>query len=106
MLSAFSKQREFVSCVIKDIYLVRNLEHLRGVRLMFEKKNSKGAPEKKKRKEKRRECFFAFVFSLAKKKFVSFTQHTDIKYQIPRHSFFVARKKTHIYIFIIIIIFK
>ena len=47
-------------------------------------------------------CFFAFVFSLAKKKFVSFTQHTDIKYQIPHHHSFVARKKTHTYIYLLL----
>ena len=55
MLSAFSKQREFVSCVIKDIYLVRNLGHLRRIRLMFAKKNSKRARVKKKRKERKKD---------------------------------------------------
>ena len=105
MLSAFSKQREFVSCVIKDIYLVRNLEHLRRIRFMFAKKNSKRAREKKKRKEKKKKknvFFFCFLHLQAKKKIVSFTQNTQTLNQIPHHHSFVARK-THTYIFIIII---
>ena len=71
---------------------------------MFEKKNSKRARVKKKRKERKKdECVFLLVFSLAKKKFVSFTQNTtDIKYQIPHHHSFVARKKTHTYIYLLL----
>ena len=107
MLSRFQSGREFVSCTIKDIYLVRNLEHLRGVRLMFEKKNSKKLFVKKKRKERKKdECVFLLLFSPSQKKICFIhTKHTDIKYQIPHHHSFVARerKHTHIYIFIIII---
>ena len=88
---------------------MRNLEHLRGVRLMFEKKNSKrGSRVKKKEKEKKTSvCVFLLLFSSflqAKKNLFHSTTHN--RHQIShssRHSFFVARKKTHtLYIYIYI----
>ena len=59
---------------------------------------------KKEKEKKTSVCVFLLLFSSflqAKKKFVSFTKHTDIKYQIPHHHSFVARerKHTHIYIY-------
>ena len=105
MLSRFQSGRAFVSCVLKDIYLVRNLEHLRRTFDVFEKKNSKRARVKKKeKKEKKTRLFFS---SSAGKKKICFihTTHrlTDIKSN--SSSSFIRRTKenTHIYIFIIII---
>ena len=76
---------------------------------MFEKKNSKkrGSREKKKKRRKKDECVFlllVFFISAGKKKIVSFTQHTDIKYHIPLVFHFLSheRKHTHTYIFLLV----
>ena len=100
MLSRFQSGRAFVSCVLKDIYLVRNLEHLRGVRLMFEKKNSKRARVKKK--ERKKTSVFFCLFSPSQKKNL-FHSHKTHRHQISNSSSsFVrrTRKKTHTHIYI------
>ena len=74
---------------------------------LFEKKNSKSSNEKKKKRKERKkdECVFCLFFSLAKKKFVSFTQHTQTS-NIKLLVIFIRRTKDTLYIFIIIIIYK
>ena len=73
---------------------------------LLEKKNSKKAQMKKKRKERKKdECVFCLFFSLAKKKIVSFTQHTQTS-NIKLLVIFIRRTKDTLYIFIIIIIYK
>jgi len=76
--------------------------------MMFEKKNSKRARVKKKRKERKKdECFFLLFSPSQKKNLIhSHKTHRDIKYQIPLVIHFLSheRKHTHIYIYIFIII--
>ena len=72
--------------------------------MMFEKKNSKRACEKKRKERKKDECVFCLFFSLAKKKLFHShnTQTSNIKFLV----IFIRRTKDTLYIFIIIIIYK
>ncbi len=101
------KAEESLFPVLKDITCVRNLGHLRGVRLMFEKKNSKRARVKKKRKERKKdESVFLLLFSPSQKKnlFHSHnTQTSNIKF-LSSFIFCRTKENTHIYIYLFIII--